>query len=169
MTSLSFVLFLVHVSKHVISDVEPINPFGFLKLPFRADSRFAPSQWETSLQSSYIYIYIYIFIYLYVCGLRCYCMCLNNLQCMMTSSNLNIFRVTGPSCGEFTGHWSPVNPPHKGLWREALLFSLICSWINGWVNNREAGDLRHNRAHYDVIVMVWLIIPCMLCKLNCIV
>ena len=25
--------------------------------------------------------------------------------------------------------------------------------INGWVNNREAGDLRRHRAHYDVIVM----------------
>ena len=33
------------------------------------------------------------------------------------------------------------------------MFSLICVWINSWVNNREAGDLRRNRAHYDVIVM----------------
>ena len=32
--------------------------------------------------------------------------------------------------------------------------SLICAWINGWVNNREAGDLRRHRAHYDVIVMI---------------
>ena len=31
------------------------------------------------------------------------------------------------------------------------MFSLICVWINDWVNN--AGDLRRNRAHYDVIVM----------------
>ena len=31
---------------------------------------------------------------------------------------------------------------------------LICAWINGWVNNCEAGDLRRHRAHYDVIVMV---------------
>ena len=31
--------------------------------------------------------------------------------------------------------------------------SLICAWINRWVNNREAGDLRRYRAHYDVIVM----------------
>ena len=36
-------------------------------------------------------------------------------------------------------HRSPVNSPHKGQWREALVFSLICVWINGWVNNREAG------------------------------
>ena len=50
-------------------------------------------------------------------------------------------------------HRSPVNSPHKGQWRGALMFSLICVWINGWVNNGEAGDLRHYRAHYDVTVM----------------
>ena len=47
----------------------------------------------------------------------------------------------------------PVKSPHKCHWRGALMFSLICVWINGWVNNREAGDLRRYRAHYDVIVM----------------
>ena len=50
-------------------------------------------------------------------------------------------------------HRSPMNSPHKGQWRGALMFALICVWINGWVNNREAGDLRRHRAHYDVIVM----------------
>ena len=50
-------------------------------------------------------------------------------------------------------HRSPVNSPHKGHWRGALMFSLICAWFNGWVNNREAGDLRHHRAHCDVTVM----------------
>ena len=43
--------------------------------------------------------------------------------------------------------------PHKGQWRGALMFSLICVWIKDWVNNREAGDLRRCRGHYDVIVM----------------
>ena len=47
----------------------------------------------------------------------------------------------------------PRNFPHKGQWHEALMFSLICAWIKDWVNNREAGDLRRHRAHYDVIVM----------------
>ena len=47
----------------------------------------------------------------------------------------------------------PVNSPHKGQWRGALMFSLICVWVNGWVNNREAGDLIRHRAHYGVIVM----------------
>ena len=51
-------------------------------------------------------------------------------------------------------HWSPVNSPHKGQWRGALMFSLICAWMNGWVNNREAGDLRRRRGHYDVGVMI---------------
>ena len=50
-------------------------------------------------------------------------------------------------------HRSPVNSPHKGQWRGALRFSLICAWINGRVNNREAGDLRRRRTHYDVNVM----------------
>ena len=51
-------------------------------------------------------------------------------------------------------HRSPVNSPHKGQWRGASMFSLICAWINGWVHNREAGDLRRHRAHCDVIVML---------------
>ena len=71
---------------------------------------------------------------------------------MMTSSNGNIFRVTGHLCAEFTG-----NSPHKGQWRRALMFSLISVWINGWVNNGEAGDLRRYRTHYDVTVMLDLL------------
>ena len=57
----------------------------------------------------------------------------------------------------FPRYWpfvrSPVNSPHKGQWHGALMFSLICTRINGWVNNGEAGDLRRYRAHYDVTVM----------------
>ena len=60
-----------------------------------------------------------------------------------------------PLCVTFVRgiHRSPVNSPHKGQWRGALMFPLICTWINDWVNNREAGDLRRHRAHYDVSVM----------------
>ena len=50
-------------------------------------------------------------------------------------------------------HRSPVNSPHKGKWRGALMFSLNCAWTNGWGNNRDAGDLRRNRAHYDVTLL----------------
>ena len=151
-----------------------------------------------------------------------------NERFMMTSSNGNIFRVTGHLCGEFTGrrcngiyvlyHYSdiimgtiasqnstvysdadqrkrqssaslafvrgirrgPVNSPHKwpvtrkmfpfddvimpsphlvcysskDQWCGALMSSLICAWINGWVNNGEAGDLRCHCAHYDITVVV---------------
>ena len=71
-------------------------------------------------------------------------------QIMMTSSNGNIFRVTGP-LGEFTGHrWIPRT---KASDADLCFFSLICAWINGCVNNHEAGDLICHRAHYDVIVM----------------
>ena len=50
-------------------------------------------------------------------------------------------------------HRSPVNSPHKGQWRWALMFILICVWINGCVNNREVGDLRRYCAHYDATLM----------------
>ena len=53
-------------------------------------------------------------------------------------------------------HRSPVNSAHKGQWRGALMFSLICVWINGWVKDHEAGDLGRHHAHYDVIVMYCL-------------
>ena len=59
--------------------------------------------------------------------------------------NGNFFCVTGPLWGESTGH--------KGQWSGALMFSLICTWTHGWVNNREASDLRRHRAHFDVTVM----------------
>ena len=58
-------------------------------------------------------------------------------------------------------HRSPVNSPHKGQWRGALMFSLICAWINSWVNNRDAGDLRRHRPHYDVILRWTLPVVCM--------
>ena len=54
-------------------------------------------------------------------------------------------------------HRSPVNSPHKGQRRGALMLPMICVWINGWVNNCKAGALRRHRAHYDVTVMHWRI------------
>ena len=58
---------------------------------------------------------------------------------MMTSLNGNIFRVTGSLCKE-------------GQWRR-VMFSFIYPWINRWVNNRYAGDLRRHCTYYDVTVM----------------
>ena len=60
------------------------------------------------------------------------------------SALLAICAGNSPDPGEF---------PHKGQWRGALMFSLICVWINGWVNNHEAGDLWRHLAHYDVTLM----------------
>ena len=58
---------------------------------------------------------------------------------MMTPSNGNIFCVTSILWGEFTGDQR----------RGALTFCSIYSWTNGWVNNRNTGDLRRHRTHYD--------------------
>ena len=70
---------------------------------------------------------------------------------MKTSSNGNIFHVTGHLRGEFTGHrWIPRT---NGQWCGALMHSLIFAWINDWVNNGEAGDLRRHFSDYDVAVM----------------
>ena len=63
----------------------------------------------------------------------------------MTSSNGTIFRVTGLLCGEFTGDTKAS---------DAELFDFfICTWTNGWVNNRHVGDLRRHSTLYDVTVM----------------
>ena len=62
----------------------------------------------------------------------------------------------------FPRHWPFVRgihrgpALHKGQWRGALVLFLICAWTNGWVNNRDAGDLGRHRAHYDVTVMILL-------------
>ena len=71
---------------------------------------------------------------------------------LMTSSNGNIFSVTGPLCGEFTGHqWIPLT---KASDVELCCFFHLCL-NNGWINNAEAGDLRRHRSHYDVIIMLF--------------
>ena len=68
---------------------------------------------------------------------------------MMTSSNVNLFRVTGHLCGELTGH---RRIPHTQA-SDAKLWCFLWSAINGWVNDGEADDLRRHRAHYDITGM----------------
>ena len=80
-----------------------------------------------------------------------------SLSYSLTSSNGNMFRVTGFCAGNspVTAGNSPVTgefPSHR-QWRGALMFSLICACTNGWVNNRDVVDLRRHRTHYDVTVM----------------
>ena len=53
----------------------------------------------------------------------------------------------------------PVDSHHKGQWRGALMFSLICAWTNGWASNQDAGELRRNCAYYDVTVILLYFIP----------
>ena len=65
---------------------------------------------------------------------------------MMTSSNGNIFRVTGPLCGEFTGH--PWNPLTEAVTRSFGIFFDLC------LNKRLTTHWRRHRAHYDVTVMM---------------
>ena len=61
---------------------------------------------------------------------------------------------------------SPMNSPHKGQWHGASMLSLICAWTNDWVNDRQAGDLRRRRAHYDVNVMFYYLVPCGHCRMG---
>ena len=67
-------------------------------------------------------------------------------------------------------HRSPVDSPHKGQWRGALMFSLICAWTNGCANNLDAGDLTCHRACYDVTVMClrnsWYVLSDFTCPLK---
>ena len=76
---------------------------------------------------------------------------------MMTSSNKK--KKHFPCYWPFVRgiHRSPVNSPHKGQWRGAWMFSLICPWTNSWANNEYAGDLKRHGAHYDATVMWWFV------------
>ena len=126
--------------------------------------------------------HIYIYICVCVCVSMCY-LCVYRLFCNMAPwKTVGHDRVADGDCRYHDGHFflnfwpshddvikwkhfprnwpfvrgihrSPVNSPHKGQWHRASMFSLMYAWINGRLNNGEAGDLRGHRAHYDVIVM----------------
>ena len=84
----------------------------------------------------------------------------------LTSSNGNMFHITGSLCREFTSHrWIPLTKSRD----TALMFSLICVWINSWVNNREAGDLRCHHAHHNVIVIPCYLLLQVSCLESCII
>ena len=64
-------------------------------------------------------------------------------------------RVIGHLCGEFTGHGE--FPAQRPVTRSFdIFFDLRLN--KRWVNNREPGDLRRYRAHYDVSVMI-VVVP----------
>ena len=84
-----------------------------------------------------------------LCTLLAFCCALLRISWwrhqMETFSALLALCVAGEFPAQRPGRWS----------FDQLMFSLICASINGWVHNREAGDLRRHRAHYDVTVMFW--------------
>ena len=45
-------------------------------------------------------------------------------------------------------NWSPVNSPHKGQWRGALMFPWICAWMRLVI-------LRCHCTHCEVIIMIY--------------
>ena len=128
----------------------------------RADSKLVPSQWEASLQS-------------------------NTLSLAGSKPRIN---PESRRSASYQGNFGAFQSKHQSLvvlnlcmtdgfydnvikwnqfprywllcgestpWRRCLMFSLICAWAN----NRDSGDLRGHRAHYDVTVMVppkWLVI-----------
>ena len=104
-----------------------------------------PKQDKTKHSRGHIYIYIYMS---YFC----------HLQHIRT-----VYSWWRHHLEAFPRYWSfmrgihrtPVNSPHKGQWRGALIFSLVCAWTDSWANNGDAGDLRSQCAHYDVTVMIW--------------
>ena len=67
---------------------------------------------------------------------------------METFSALLVFCAgNSPVTGEF--------PTQRPVTRSFGVFFDL-RWINGWVNNREAGDFRPHRDYYDVTVMMFL-------------
>ena len=111
-----------------------------------------------ALEIAHICVVTYIWLIMHMHGCALSCQCRKWWGTRITKSHGDVIKwIFFPRYWQIVRgiHRSPVNSPHKGQWRGALIFSLICVWINGWVNNREAGDLRRYRAYYDVIVMIW--------------
>ena len=83
---------------------------------------------------------------------------------MMTPSNGDIVRVTGPVCGEFTGHpWIPCTKANEA---ELWCFFFIWTWINDCINNRAACDLRRRR--FILMYVTWYNLQvCMVGSIDC--
>ena len=79
----------------------------------------------------------------------------------MTSSNGDIFRATGPLCGEITGpRWIPrTKASDAELW--CFLWSVPVK--NDWVNNREAGDCPACRTSL-IATRFWVVVICPIIK-----
>ena len=99
------------------------------------------------------------------CACSCFA-CVNsiNQRTMLCSFDIPWIRLYGKIFASLAlcvggTHRRPVDSPHKGQWRGALMFPLTCASANSWANNRDDGDLRRHRALYEVTVMY--------CRLKC--
>ena len=72
---------------------------------------------------------------------------------MESTNSMTIWERMEPPVESVSRHDDVIKWKHFPRYWPFVMFSLICVWINGWVNNGEAGDLRRHRAYYDVIVM----------------
>ena len=144
---------MFQITNHYLSQYwsKPMSPYGchgvhvFLTCMCRRGTSInGPfNHWRRSLITDWRNSYHHV-----ICSLQC--TVTTTQKPMMTSSNRNIFRATGSLCMEFVGHrWIPLTKPVTRIFD--VFF--ICVWTNGWVNNRDAGDLGRHRAHYDVTVM----------------
>ena len=87
--------------------------------------------------------------YAHPCQFVSSCLWLNHVIAHYDVIKWKHFPVTGPLCEEFTGHrWIPLIKASD----PGLMFFFICAWLNDWLNNRVAGDLRRHRVHNDVTV-----------------
>ena len=99
--------------------------------------------YNPALEIAHICVVTYIWLIMHMHGCALSCQCRKWWGTRITKSHGDVIKwIFFPRYWQIVRgiHRSPVNSPHKGQWRGALIFSLICVWINGWVNNREAGD-----------------------------
>ena len=88
----------------------------------------------------------------------------HHLKWLQTTTWTNAFHNDVIKWKQFPRYWtfvrgihrSPVNSPHKFQWRGALIFSLICARVNGWVNNRKAGDMRRHVSARIQNIVSWV-------------
>ena len=112
----------------------------------------------SNLDHIFIHVSMYLHVIIYILSwiMNCHNSTIGNDNFLVVVNNGDVIKwIHFPRCWPFVWgiHRSPMHSPHKGQWRRALIFYLICVWINGWVNNHEAGDLRRQRDQYDVTVM----------------
>ena len=153
-------IYISHVNvTQTVPDISPLMPMHQDPLLVNFLISFCVTHGKLVFLHNYVYVMRYIFCWSiipprkYLLGVA--------VAVIHSLFTYHLFHDDVIKLETFSAYWpfvrgiyrSPVNSLHKGQWRGALVFSLICIWINGWENSREAGDLGRYRAHYYVIVM----------------